>query len=139
MKSTQTIARVIAITLLLLIGINAICAGLLFILSPDGALLGLSKSLLQYSPFQDYLIPGIVLLIVNGIFNIIVAFLTIGSKAHYNLLISIQGILLVGWIFVQIYMLHEFNNLHFIMLIIGIILMVSGMVINPKKTNGSKT
>ncbi len=103
MKKRYKISRVVAIILLLMTGINATFAGLAFIFYPNGAALGISQSVLQYSPFPNFLIPGIVLLIVNGICNIVVAVLTIHRKRYYSTLISFQGIILVGWLILQVY------------------------------------
>jgi hypothetical protein len=61
MKS-QTIIN-IHISLLAFLGIGAIGGGGALIISPSGKLLGgIPLSLLKNSPFNDFLIPGIILL-----------------------------------------------------------------------------
>ena len=55
------------IVLLLLLGIGAIYGGGTLIISPSGELLGLPISLLEPSPFHNFLVPGIILFIVLGI------------------------------------------------------------------------
>ena len=66
MKSTT--ARNILISLLLFLGVGAIGGGLLLIISPTGKLLGgLPLSILEHSPFSDFLIPGIILFLVLGL------------------------------------------------------------------------
>jgi hypothetical protein len=47
-----------------LVGIAALVAGILFIVRPDGSLLGMSKSSLSATAFSDYLVPGILLAVV---------------------------------------------------------------------------
>jgi len=62
-------ARNILISLLLFLGVSAIGGGLLLIISPSGKLLGeLPLSILEHSPFPDFLNPGIILLLSLGFF-----------------------------------------------------------------------
>lgn len=62
-------ARNILIGLLLFLGISALCGGSLLVISPTGKLLGsLPISILAHSPFSDFLIPGIILFTVLGVF-----------------------------------------------------------------------
>lgn len=47
-----------------LVGIAALIAGLLFIVRPDGSLLGMARGTLSDTGFSDYLVPGILLVVV---------------------------------------------------------------------------
>ena len=61
----------IHISLLLFLGISAVCGGGALIISPSGRLLGgLPLSILRNSSFSDFLVPGIILFLVLGIFPI---------------------------------------------------------------------
>lgn len=63
-----TAARNILISLLLFLGLGAMGGGTCLIISPSGKLLGgLPLSILEHSPFADFLIPGIILFSVLGI------------------------------------------------------------------------
>lgn len=56
------------IFLLLFLGLGAIGGGALLVISPSGKLLGgLPLSILDHSPFNDFLIPGIILFLVLGL------------------------------------------------------------------------
>lgn len=67
-------ARNILITLLLFLGIGALGGGLGLIISPSGKLMGgLPLSGLQNSPFTDFLIPGIILFLVLGLFPCLIS------------------------------------------------------------------
>lgn len=70
-------ARKIHIYLLAFLGISALGGGAALIISPSGKLLGgLPLSILTRSPFTDFLIPGIILFTVLGLFpSVIVYFL----------------------------------------------------------------
>ena len=65
MKSKTT--RNILIGLLVFLGIGAIGGGGVFIISPSGKLMGMPLSMLSKSPFDNFLIPGIILFSVIGI------------------------------------------------------------------------
>lgn len=62
------IPRNILLLLLAFLGIGAIFGGGVLIISPDGGLFGMPLSLLENSPFNSFLIPGIILFLVLGIF-----------------------------------------------------------------------
>lgn len=53
--------------LLLLQGLGGTGGGLSLSLRPDGSIMRMPVSLLEGSPFTDYLVPGLVLLVVLGI------------------------------------------------------------------------
>jgi len=88
MKPTSI--RNILISLLLLLGLGAIGGGALLIISPSGKLLnGLPLSILDHSPFNDFLIPGVILFFVLGIFPCLLAWALIKKPAnlfaeHFN-------------------------------------------------------
>jgi len=52
--------------LLLFLGMSALVGGSGLVADPSGAAIGLPLDLLRGSPFGDYLVPGLVLLIVLG-------------------------------------------------------------------------
>lgn len=132
MPKLFSFCRIIAICLLFLIGINAIVAGFLFIVDPSGITMGLSTDYLKHSPFQSYLIPGIILLIFNGILNFAVGIVSIKKAKNYSKLILCQGLILIGWISTQVYMVRDINPLHIIMFSCGIMLTICSLVINKK-------
>jgi hypothetical protein len=57
-----------------LVGIAALIAGLLFVVRPDGSLLGMAKGTLSETGFSDYLVPGILLVVVVGGGTLVAAF-----------------------------------------------------------------
>ncbi len=66
MKSTT--ARNLLVSLLLFLGLSAMGGGSFLIISPSGKLLGgLPLSILEHSPFPDFLIPGIILFLILGL------------------------------------------------------------------------
>ncbi|MDP1802945.1 MAG: hypothetical protein Q8L81_16405 [Bacteroidota bacterium] len=126
--------RIISISLMLLVALNALVAGYLFISDPSGSKLQIPVTWLQHSPFKDFLIPGIVLFTVNGILNIVAAIFAIFKWKNWPKMIYIQGLLLTSWIIIQIIMLQDLNFLHYILAGIGILLMFLGWQLNKTKT-----
>lgn len=115
-----------AIALLLFNGLGAMYGGISFITDPSGANLGMSTAYLVHSPFTDYLIPGIVLLSVNGIFALVVVGAVIKRHEQTGRLVLAQGVLLLGWLIVQLAMLRIVYYLHLVMAVVGIALCVVG-------------
>jgi magnesium-transporting ATPase (P-type) len=85
-----TTARNILIGLLLFLGFGAMGGGVCLIISPSGKLLGgLPLSILEHSPFADFLIPGIILFFVLGIAPCLLSFALIKKPTnklaeHFN-------------------------------------------------------
>ena len=102
------------------VGIGALAGGLAAITNPSGPL-GISVEALKYSPFTNFLIPGIILFTVMGIGNLLSA-LTLSFKLKYQGYISsIFSWALVIWIVVQCIMLNSVNFLHILYFIIGLV------------------
>lgn len=117
--------RVFSLTLLMIVAINALIAGYAFMTNSDGSDLGMTTDTLQYSPFSNYFFPGLILFVVNGLFNL-VAFAALFFKLrNSHLFLLIQGILLFGWIVIQVILLRQFHALHFILGAIGLFFMWS--------------
>jgi hypothetical protein len=64
---TSNTARNMLIFLLMALGVGAIFGGGVLVLSPSGAWLGMPLSMLRYSHFNNFLVPGIILMVVLGI------------------------------------------------------------------------
>ena len=60
-------ARNILLILLAFLGLGAIFGGGVLIISPSGELFGMPLSMLANSPFNNFLVPGIILFTVLGI------------------------------------------------------------------------
>lgn len=67
--------RNIYLSMLAFLGLSAIGGGGALIICPSGKLLGdLPLSILERSPFNDFLVPGIILFVVLGIIPILLVF-----------------------------------------------------------------
>jgi hypothetical protein len=53
--------------LLIILSVNGLAGGVLMMLQPDGALLGMDPAWLIRTPFSNYLLPGLLLFALNGL------------------------------------------------------------------------
>lgn len=104
--------RSASVILLIVLGCSALMAGYFFTSDPTGAAMGLTTADLQYSPFSDYRIPGILLFIFDGVLALLCAIFLITRLGQGPAVLIFQGIVLAIWIVVQIVMLRELNWLH---------------------------
>lgn len=125
--------RIFSILLLLFNGIGALYGSFKFITDPSGASLRMTLSLLEHSPFTNYLIPGIILLIANGILSFVVISLILFKTNFYPLAIIAEGCILFGWITIQVIMLRTVASLHIALWTVSVLLILSGIILNLKK------
>lgn len=104
--------RIIAIVWLVIIGLNALAAGYSFMAEPTGKDLGIPLSYLQFSPFDNYFIPGMFLFTTIGIFCMIAAFMGFKKHSLFPHALFVQGCILFGWIIIQIALVRDINALH---------------------------
>jgi len=62
----------ILLAFLVLLGIGGLFGGVAFVLAPDGDLLRMPTTYLEGTPFSDFLIPGLLLLTLFGVFPLVV-------------------------------------------------------------------
>lgn len=91
------------IVFVVLQGISGLIGGISFINDPSGHNLGLPIKWLQNTPFENYLIPGLILLTILGIFPILVAGGLITRYRRVLTLVRLLGYALVIWIAAEIY------------------------------------
>lgn len=120
-------------TLLLLIAIGAISAGIGFILKPDGSNLSMSVNLLKDSPFEDFLIPGILLLIINGLGSLLGSFLSFKRHSFASTVTVVLGFAMVVWIVAQVYWIGLKSFLQPTFFVVGVIEIILGFVMYKKK------
>jgi len=126
-----------AIFLLVFLGIGGIYGGWMLISDPSGGKFQWSPDLLEGTPFNSFLIPGFVLAVVNGLLPLCIATLTILKKKYTSWLITLQGIVLFGWLTSQLVFNPEFftPQTHYPTFSIAFLLVATGalMLIIPKK------
>ena len=102
------ILKVIILFWCFFIGLGALWGGTAMLIKPDGSILHM-QSLLPYFAvlpfsdvlFQDYIFSGIMLILVNGVSNIIAAILILKNKKAGFVLGTVFGFTLILWIIIQ--------------------------------------
>lgn len=125
----------VVLVLLLVNGVGAIYGGWQLMRYSDGSSFKMPLYLLAHSPFIDFFIPGILLFTVNGVLSLVIFLAVILNFKNYPLLIMAQGIILTGWIVIEVAMLRGIHYLHLIFGAIGLILIICGLVIKNKIRN----
>jgi hypothetical protein len=93
------------------LGIGALFGGSALILAPDGHLLGMPTTLLAGSPFQSFLVPGIVLFTIVGLAPLLAAALTVRRHAFAPFAAVAIGLTLIGWVSVEMVVLAGLGSL----------------------------
>lgn len=115
-------------SLLAFIGVAACFGGGLLIADPAGGLLGLSTSLLESGPFSDYLIPGIVLLVLLGGGSFLTLAAVIRNVPGAPLLVVANGVCITSWILIQIRLIETVLPQQVIIGFIGLCLVALGIL-----------
>ncbi|TGA98884.1 hypothetical protein E4665_06030 [Sporolactobacillus shoreae] len=133
-SSKKNISCYVLIVLHFLLGIGAFIGGGLLILAPDGSLLSMPLSLLKYSSFHSFLIPGTILFLVLGVYPLLVAIFLIIEKpfsaadvfnlykeTHWAWSHSLYiGFILIVWLTVEIYILQGIGIVHVIYMFLAL-------------------
>ena len=131
-------ARNIHLFLLSFLALGAIGGGGTLIISPSGKLLGgLPVAILKNSPFANFLVPGIILFVVLGVFPGLLVFalrkkITSPFAEHFNVFKDMHwawsfsicvGFILIIWLQTEMYFLQAVGWLHnfYMLLAIAII------------------
>ena len=111
------------------IGIGAMGGGFMLVKDPSGSALGVPLSLLEGSPFPNFLIPGIFLLVVNGVGSMIGAGLSFSRRRYAQEIAIVLGAILVAWILIQVVIIKSFSWLHILYFILGVVELGIGLYI----------
>lgn len=134
----KSITSYILIFLILFQFVGAIPSGFSMIIDPSGHSIGIPIYLLERSPFPNFLIPGLFLFIVLGLFPALTFYglikkpkikclekLNLYREYHWAWTFSYYvGIILVLWINSQLIFKIEFDVLHFLYSVLGICIIV---------------
>jgi len=123
-------SRSIATAALGFLSLSAIYGGGTLIAEAQGNPWGfLPQSLLRHSPFHSYLIPGIVLLLANGLLPLYVLWILLKQGPNGGIWTAFQGSLLLGWLMVQCLMLRILIWPHYLYGANAVVLIVCGALL----------
>ncbi len=120
MKTQQKrVSRVLG-ALQIFVALGAIPVGMMFVLNPAGNTIGMDPSMLSTGPFSTFLIPGLVLLLVNGVGSLVGAVATFRGHRYAPELAMGLGLFLVVWIAIQ-FLIVGFSWLQVLYAIVGLL------------------
>lgn len=127
----------------LFIGIAAVYGSICMLIDPTGKLLQMNEMLpyFQVLPFSDilfqnYIFSGICLLIVNGISNLVAAYLIIKNKKIGIILGTVFGFTLMLWTIIQ-FIIFPTNIMSTIYFVFGIMQLIAGYITYVFYTQGN--
>jgi hypothetical protein len=126
-------ARTIALVLLLFLGLTALPAAIILVVDPEGLSMGLPKELLNQTPFSNFLIPGIILGLFNGILSLLIAFVVFRKHRHQSILVLFQGAVLTIWLTAEVLMGIFYALLTIPYYLVALLLLSCGMVMRLSK------
>ncbi len=103
------------------IGIGALISGLLLVIAPDGSFFQMSVDTLANSPFHDFLIPGLILMTVNGLGSLAGAVFSFKRHALAGYAGMVFGFGLMIWIFVQVNLIGGGHWLQYLYFSLGVL------------------
>ncbi|MFN8285440.1 MAG: hypothetical protein U0V74_01735 [Chitinophagales bacterium] len=137
----RPLALYLLTAVLLFQAIGAVYGGFSLVLAPDGSLMKIPLSWLAKSPFTNYLIPGVILALVLGLFPLVIIValwlkpkwnfnaLNVYAERYWALTFSLYlGIMLVCWINVQLLMVQQYFWLQPVMALTGILIIVLSLL-----------
>jgi hypothetical protein len=122
-------ARIVALVALAFLGLSAIVGAIPMLLHPAGEPWSMPQSLLRYSPFHSYLIPGIILLVANGLLSLWVLWLTVRRHSCYGWWVAAQGCVLLGWLIVEMVLLRLVVWPHYLYGAVALTLVAAGIAL----------
>jgi hypothetical protein len=124
--------------LLLVTGVLAVAGGLALILAPDGRWVRLDPTLLLSSPFDDFRIPGLVLLAVVGGAQLGAGVAVWRQRPRATRLAVIAALVLAGWIAIQAMMIGAIAWIQPAFLIVAIVELMMVAASLPRQTAGKR-
>ncbi|GGL50887.1 hypothetical protein [Sporolactobacillus putidus] len=143
----KTTSCYVLIILHLLLGIGALMGGGALILAPNGSLLSMPLSLLKYSTFHSFLIPGIILFLGLGLYPLLVAAFLINEKSfrlaevfnlykntHWAWIHSLYvGFILIIWLTIEMYILQGIGLIHLVYMFLALAIQAVTLLPSVKK------
>jgi hypothetical protein len=117
---------------LLFVGIGGLAGGVPMVLDPSGAGLGMKLAVLAGSPFSSYLIPGLVVLIINGLLPCVLGIAAIRSHRRSGDMGIGYGIWLIGYMGAQVWWIGLIAGIQYLFLAIGFITLFLGVLVRKQ-------
>ena len=127
-------ARTTSLVLLFFLGLSALPAALFIIVDPSGIKMGLPSEMLDQTPFSNFLFPGIILGVFNGILSLIFAILVIKKHRLQSWMVMLQGSVLMIWLTTEVIMGIYYPPLTLPYYVVATLLLSCGLLMNLSKS-----
>jgi hypothetical protein len=117
------------IALLFFLAVSAIIGAIPMLADPHGSPWAMPQSLLQHSPFPSFLLPGMILLVANGLLALWVLWLAVAEVPRYGLWTVLQGLVLLGWLVAECLMIRVVAWPHYLYGGVAVILIAAGLLL----------
>lgn len=128
-------ARSTAVVLLFFLGITALGGAIPMLIDPSGGKMGLPPDMLDQTPFNNFLIPGIILATFNGILSLLFALLVIKRHRLQAWMVIFQGGVLFTWLTAEVFMNLFYALLTLPYYLVAILLLGCGMLMRISTFN----
>jgi hypothetical protein len=129
--------RIVLIVLEAALAVGGLYGGIAFIVRPNGEALGMSTDLLSHTPFDDYLVPGVLLLAANAVLPLAVAWAALrrwwwAPAGHLSV-----GLVLSAWIIVQLMLVGYATPIQPACLALGILILLLAWASRSRSGGGA--
>jgi hypothetical protein len=128
-------ARTVSLILLFFLGLSALPTAIVIISDPSGNNIGMPLDLLDHTPFQDFLIPAILLGLFNGVMSLLIAILVLRKHSLQSWMIIFQGATLAVWLTVEVFMKIYYTYLTLPYYVVAILLLACGIRMQLAESN----
>jgi hypothetical protein len=101
--------------------IGALFGAIAMFSDPHGSPIGLQQDLLTRTPFASYVLPGVILLVSNGVLPLIAVIGIVTRRTWAFAAQFLAGVALMGWMGGQVAMVGFIAPIQAVMLIVGVL------------------
>jgi hypothetical protein len=123
----------LALILLLLSSAGGFYAGYNLLIQPDGSTIQQPLVLLQHTPFNNFYIPAILLIITVGILGVLSIIVTIFQVSYHAKFTIAAGLILTVWMFVYMVLAPEIYRTQYVVLAMGLGELLCGLALDRKE------
>ncbi len=130
-KHTKGLSRALGVVLLF-VGIGGLSGGTQLVMDPSGAAIGFEPQVLKDSPFSDFLIPGLFILIVNGLLSCILGIAAIRQHKRTGEIGIFFGVWLVSYMIAQAWWIGFTAFIQYLFLAVGLVVLALGTMVHAR-------
>ena len=123
-RSAAVLLRALVVGVEVMLGLSAVYGGIGLLTGT----IGMPDTWLEGTPFGSWLIPGISLIVVVAAPMLVAAGLEVRGSRHGPQASVVAGLLQIGWVGVELLVMHRYDPLQPIVLALGVLIVVATLV-----------